>query len=229
MNWRNKMTSFPTKEHEIACNKFVEIFRQDKRIKSILVNCSCARGKATKDSCLDLVLIIKEDKYYNLIENKFKRLKKSVKEFIDLKKVGKYSHIDLQITTGKIIPKPRDWTSGPDEYELEIGNIFRYSKLLFDKKGYFKKLSKKYLPYYSEKVRKKKLVGVLGYMNNNLDHIEIYVKRGLYFHAFSRFYSALREFLQALFISKKIYPIAYDKHIKEQFYDILKMPKFNKN
>ena len=132
----------------------------------------------------------------------------------------------MQITTGKIIPKPRDWTSGPDEYELEIGNIFRYSKLLFDKKGYFKKLSKKYLPYYSEKVRKKKLVGVLGYMNNNLDHIEIYVKRGLYFHAFSRFYSALREFLQALFISKKIYPIAYDKHIKEQFYDILKMPKF---
>ena len=63
---------------------------------------------------------------------------------------------------------------------------------------------------------------VLKYCHNNLDHIPLLIDRGLYFQAFNRFYNAYREFLQALFISKKIYPIAYDKWIKEQLVDILK-------
>jgi len=60
---------------------------------------------------------------------------------------------------------------------------------------------------------------------NNLEHIPIYVERGLYFQSFSRLYNAMQEFLQALFISKRIYPIAYDKWIKEQLCDMLKMPE----
>jgi hypothetical protein len=35
----------------------------------------------------------------------------------------------------------------------------------------------------------------------------------------------MREFLQALFIAKRVYPIAYDKWIKEQLCDMLKMPE----
>ncbi len=34
--------------------------------------------------------------------------------------------------------------------------------------------------------------------------------------------------MQALFIKKRIYPISYDKWVKEQFVEILKMPKVYK-
>ena len=52
-----------------------------------------------------------------------------------------------------------------------------------------------------------------------------YVERGLYFQAFHRLYQAFQEFLQALFISRRVYPIAYDKWVQEQIADILAMPE----
>lgn len=51
------------------------------------------------------------------------------------------------------------------------------------------------------------------------------MERGLYFQAFDRFYNAFQEFVQALFISRRTYPIAYDKWIREQMEEILNMPK----
>ena len=49
--------------------------------------------------------------------------------------------------------------------------------------------------------------------------------RGLHFQCFNRFYDAFREFLQALFIARRTYPIAYDKWIQEQIVEILGLPK----
>jgi hypothetical protein len=62
------------------------------------------------------------------------------------------------------------------------------------------------------------------YFHNNLDHVPLFVDRGLHFQAFNRLYDALREFIQALFISRRIYPIAYDKWIRKQFHEILGEP-----
>jgi hypothetical protein len=62
------------------------------------------------------------------------------------------------------------------------------------------------------------------YCLNNLHHIPLYVERELYFQSFNRLYNAIGEFLQALFISNRKYPISYDKWIKEQLTEILKMP-----
>lgn len=66
---------------------------------------------------------------------------------------------------------------------------------------------------------------MLRYGRNNLDHIPPYVDRALYFQAFHRLYDAYREFLQALFISRRTYPIAYDKWIHEQVAEILGLPE----
>ena len=63
------------------------------------------------------------------------------------------------------------------------------------------------------------------YCLNNLDHIPLYIDRGLHFQCFNRFYDAFREFLQALFIAQRTYPIAYDKWIQEQIVDILGLPE----
>ena len=51
------------------------------------------------------------------------------------------------------------------------------------------------------------------------------MERGLCFQAFNRLYDAIREFFQALFISKRKYPIAYDKWIRKQFYEIIDEPE----
>ena len=63
------------------------------------------------------------------------------------------------------------------------------------------------------------------YCLNNLDHILLYVNRGLYFQAFDRLHNAIGEFLQALFIARQTYPIAYDKWIREQVDEILGLPE----
>ncbi len=222
------MRYYPTVQHEKAAKRIVDIFSQEKSIMSILLTCSCARGRASKDSCLDVCIIAKTKADIKKIKNKFKKIYKKDKVFIELSKTGKYSHIDLEITDGKIKQTERSWTSGPDEYELAIGNIFFYSVVLFDRKGYFKKLKKRYAPYYSETLRKKRFEEVKKFMFNNLDHIPLYVERGLYFQAFKRLYDASREFLQALFIKNKKYPIAYDKWIKEQMVEILNKPRLYK-
>ena len=63
------------------------------------------------------------------------------------------------------------------------------------------------------------------YCLNNLHHIPLYIERGLYFQSFDRLYNAYREFLQALFIARRTYPIAYNKWIREQVEEILGLPE----
>ena len=86
-------------------------------------------------------------------------------------------------------------------------------------------MASRWLPYYSDETRRERLTGVVRYCRNNLDHIALYVERGLYFQSFNRFYDAFREFLQALFIANRTYPIAYDKWIREQVEGILRRPE----
>ena len=59
---------------------------------------------------------------------------------------------------------------------------------------------------------------------HDLDYIPFLLGRSLYFQAFDRLYKAYQEFLQALFIARKIYPIAYNKWIREQVEGWLGLP-----
>lgn len=124
--------------------------------------------------------------------------------------------MDLDFVDGCFVPTPRDWTSGPDEFELEIGNTLVYSVSLCERGPYFKRLKAKWLPYHDEELRQERLATVRQFCLNNIDHIPLYVDRGLYFQAFDRLYNAFQEFLQALFISRRTYPVSYDKWIREQ-------------
>ena len=58
----------------------------------------------------------------------------------------------------------------------------------------------------------------------NLERVKAGVARSLYFHAFDKLYHAFQEFLQALFIARRVYPIAYDKWIREQVVGWLRLP-----
>jgi len=81
---------------------------------------------------------------------------------------------------------------------------------------YFRELRAKWLPYYGEDLRQQRLTIALNACRYDLDHIPFFIKRGLYFQAFDLLWKAFQEYLQALFIAHKTYPIAYNKWIKEQ-------------
>jgi predicted nucleotidyltransferase len=223
---------YPTIMHEQASKAIVNHFSTLPEVEAVILYGSCARNKAAEDSCLDiLVLLSPRD-----LENKKAMLKERWNEyyetdevFKDLRQVGRYSHVDLDFIDGNFVPKYHGWTSGPDEFELEIGNTLVYGIPLWQQGNRLEYLKSKWLPYYDDILQSKRLTMVKDFCKNNLDHIPLFAKRELYFQSFDRFYNAFQEFMQALFISRRIYPIAYDKWIQEQLEEILKLPDLYKS
>lgn len=61
-------------------------------------------------------------------------------------------------------------------------------------------------------------------LDTNLDRIPWFLDRELYFQALDRFYRAFQGFLLALHVSRRTYPIAYNRWIREQVADNLGLP-----
>src|SRR6266851_7072573 len=176
---------------------------------------------------VDFIILLQPDVLplaKDALEQRWEEFYTSAETFRLLQQMGRYSHVDLDFIDGRFVPKARGWTSGPDEFELEIGNTLVYAVPLWQRSDYLDNLKAQWLPYYSEAMRHERLAMVRGFCVNNLDHIPLFVERGLYFQSFNRLYDAFREFLQALFIARRTYPIAYDKWIREQVEEILGMP-----
>ncbi len=224
---RDPRLRYPTAEHAQAATAVTEFFAAFDQVEAVLQTGSTARGKAVPDSCLDFAIVVRPqvssaERLY--LEQRWHAYYTSADVFDRLRAVGRYSHVDLDLTDGDFRPGVHGWTTGPDEFELEIGNRLVYAVPLMERGSYLPELRERYLPYYDETLRRQRLAEVLKYCLNNLDHIPLYPPRGLYFQAFNRFYDAYREFLQALFISRRTYPIAYDKWIREQIEEILGLP-----
>jgi predicted nucleotidyltransferase len=229
---------YPTTQHAAAADAVVDIFSRQQAVDSVLLVGSCARGKASPDSCLDIVVLARPKalaSHRRELEGLWNRHYTSDAIYQDLLSVGAYTQVDLGFFDGVFTIPPHEWTSGPDAFELEIGNTLVYSAPLWErgknrlvgglKASYFRELQAEWLPYYHETLRRERLAMVLRYCRNNLDHIPLYAPRGLYFQCFKRFYHAFEEFLQALFISRSTYPIAYDKWVQEGVADVLGLPE----
>ncbi len=220
--------AYPTPQHEQAAQAIVDFFSARPEVEAVILMGSCARGKATRDSCLDVLILVRPEVFAHaqtILEQQWNDFHTTAEVFKSLLRVGKYSHVDLDFVDGHFAPRPRGWTSGPDVFELEIGNTLVYTVPLWERSDYFEQLKACWLPYYDEPLRQERLAMVCRYCRNNLDHIPLFVDRGLHFQAFHRLYDAFREFLQALFIARRTYPIAYDKWIREQVEDILGVPE----
>ena len=191
---------------------------------AVLLTCSCARGKAVPASCVDISVLLRpqtDRAHREQLAGAWSKHSEGSPVVAALAAHGKYAHIDLDMTDGAFREGYHGWCSGPDEFELEIGNLLHYSVPLFEKGSRLLELKEAWLPYYSSELRNRRLAMVGEYCLNNIDHVAPYVERQLYFQAFRRLYNAAGEFLQALFIARRTYPIAYDKWIKEQLEEIL--------
>ena len=220
--------AYPTPQHQRAAQAVVAHFAARSDIEAVLLVGSTARGRASASSCLDFTVLVRPEilaARREQIEQHWTAHYDAAPAFQALRSMGAFTHVDLDIINGCFTPGYHGWTSGPDEFELEIGNALVYSSPLLQRGTYLAELKAHWLPYYDEGLRIERLATVRRYCLNNLDHISLFVERGLYFQSFNRLYDAYREFLQALFIARRAYPIAYDKWIREQIEDILGLPE----
>jgi predicted nucleotidyltransferase len=219
--------TYPTLQHRTAAETIAEFFAVNYRIDAVLLVNSCARGKATRDSCLDIVVLANPkslQSQLNQLEADWAKFEETDAAIKALRTAGRYSEVHLDFVDGVFIPQERDEAAGPDDFELGIGNFLAYSVPLWQGSDYWTRLKGQWLPYYDDELRRQRLNMVRHYCLNNLHHILLYTQRGLYFQSLDRLYNAYREFLQALFIARRTYPIAYNKWIREQIEEILGLP-----
>ena len=82
--------------------------------------------------------------------------------------------------------------------------------------AYFRQLQSQWLPYYAEDLRRSRLAMVREACARDLDAIPCGMWAGnrVFSCTFDRLYKAFQEFLQALFVARRTYPLCYNKWIR---------------
>jgi hypothetical protein len=219
--------AFPTLAHAHAAEAVVEFSTRSEVEAVVLVN-SCARGTATPESDLDVALLVDPGlsaQHRRSLEASWRVWCESRSVFRDLERLSRFSRLHLDLFDGMFTPTTWDDGGGPDDFEVEIGNRVAHGVALWERARVFAELRSRWLPYYGDDLRRERLAMVRSSCRLNLARVDAGVARGLYFHAFGRLYHAFQEFLQALFIARRAYPIAYDKWIREQVVEWLGLPR----
>src|SRR4051812_5307280 len=223
----NRQPNYPTLPHRYAAEAIIEFFSEQSGVEAVVVVNSCARGTATADSDLDVAVLIARalsPAGKARIENSWRELHASHQVFDTLRNSGRFTRVHLDLVDAIFVPEVWDDGGGPDGFELGIGNLVAYGLPVWQGSNAFAELQAKWLPYYDSTLQQQRLAMPRPACKYDLDHIPFFAPRGLYFQAFDRLYKAFQEFLQALFIGRRIYPLAYNKWIREQVEQRLSLP-----
>ena len=219
--------SFESSNRAGAASTATEFFSEAEVVDGVLLIGSWARGRAGPTSDLDLALLVgpetDEAERHDLIAA-WERSEPRRRIARELGPIVRYSDIDISVIDGEFAPQPRGWTSGPDDFELQLGNYVAHSVPLFERGDRYHALRDRWLPFYDDELRRSRLESVRIFCLNNLDHIGWSLERDDCFHAFHRLYHAYQEFLQALFITRRTYPISYDKWVADQLDEFPGLP-----
>jgi predicted nucleotidyltransferase len=216
--------AYPTPAHQRAARAITGFFSEQDDTDAVLLVNSCARGKATPDSCLDMQVIVPPEAVPR-VDADFRRFVAESEEVVALLGVGRFSDLHLDVIDGLLEPGPID-EEGVDWFEVAVGNLFVYSVPLFVRGDRLERLRAPWLPYYGEALRRERLETSRWFvLDVNLARIPWLLDRDLYFQAFDRFYRAFQGFLLSLHISRRTYPIAYNKWIREQVVCNLGLPE----
>jgi predicted nucleotidyltransferase len=218
---------FPTKLHQDTAELIRDYFLTISSVDTVLVVNSCARGQAVPESDLDFAILVKPNTEANEIKNihtAWLTYSTTQPTFLKYKQSTPFAHLHLDIIDGNYVPTIIEVGEPIDYFEIEIGNQICYSAPMGGAGAYFGELQKKWLPYYNDELRLQRLSMLQNACNYDLDHIPFFIKRGLYFQAFDILCKAFQEYLQTVFIVNKVYPIAYNKWIREQVVQWLNKP-----
>jgi len=215
---------YPTQHHAAAATSAVAYWAKVSDVEAVLLTCSCARNQAVPASCVDLAVLVppgEDERFWHQEMRRFAAFAERDEAIQDLDAIVPWSAVDMDISTGEFAIPHHGYTTGADDHEVHIGNLLAWSVPLHTQGPRFEELCDQWLPYYEESVAIERQAMVLGYARNNLDHVRPYARRGLLFQARKRLQDAAEEYLQALFIKHRLYPIAYDKWVAYQLTDVL--------
>lgn len=219
--------SFPTTLHQDTADLVRDYFLTIPNVDTTLVVNSCARGQAVPQSDLDFAILVNPETTLTEIKNietAWLKYSTSQPTILRYKESNQFAHLHLDIIDGIYTPKIIEIGEPIDYFEVEIGNQICYSAPMGNAGPYFQELQNKWLPYYNEELLLQRFAMTRNACEYDLNHIPLFVNRGLYFQAFDILYKAFQEYLQTLFIANKTYPIAYNKWIKEQVIRLLNKP-----
>jgi predicted nucleotidyltransferase len=220
--------AFPTPHHRDAAAEVAGFFSSRTGARAVLLVNSCARGVATAESDLDFAVLVTPELSTgerDALERRWREHYAAGEAFRRLERCGPFCRVHLDLFDGRFAAEPWDDGGGPDRFELEVGNLVAFPAPLWEGDGSFARLRAEWLPFYGEALRRERLEMVRAACAYDLDHVSFFAGRGLYFQAFDRLYKAFQEFLQALFISRRAYPLAYNKWIREQVETRLGLPE----
>ena len=218
------LAAYPTAAHERAATAITEFFAARGETDAVLLTNSCARGKATPDSCLDMQVVVRPDAVARL-DDEFRRFAVGSSEIAELGRAGRFSDLHLDVSDGVITLAPIE-EEGIPWSEVSVGTFFVYSVPLHVNGDRYERMRSDWLPFYDDALRLERLSAARWFvLENNLARIPWYVERGLYFQAFDRFYRAFQGFLLGLHLARRTYPIAYNKWIREQVAENLGLPE----
>jgi hypothetical protein len=212
---------YPTPQHQRAADEVTAFFSEHPDTEAVLLTNSCARGKATVDSCLDMQVLTRTDRVAAL-EREWLRFVAHSSAVADLHATGRWTELHLDVGDGEFEVRPIDHEL--DWLEVEIGNLLAYSVPLLERGDHLGELRAKWLPFYSDELRAIRLPAARDTCLGYLDRIPWFLDRELWFQALARLHGAFAWFLLALHVKHRIYPIAYDKWIHEQVVDNLNLP-----
>jgi len=223
----NMQLSFPTRTHKEAAESVMNYFHNSKHVDTVLVVNSCARGQAVAESDLDFAILVSPgitEAEWHELENAWQTFAKTDPAISGYRSSGPHALLHLDLITGNYLPGQMEEGGMPDFFEIEIGNQVCYSEPFGEVGPFFLDLKRRWLPYYDEALRDERLRMTVQSCEYDLDRIRPYLDRHLHFQAFDRLTVAFQKYLQALFISKSTYPLAYNKWIKLQVATWLGLP-----
>jgi predicted nucleotidyltransferase len=218
---------YPTPLHQHAAEAITAFFDLPEVAAVMLVN-SIARGVGTPESDLDVAVLVQPGvgaPEMAALEARWRQHYHAQAVFQKLRAAGRFTGVHLDVLDGQFVPETWDDGGGPDGFELGIGNLLAYSATLSERGTALADLRARWLPYYEPELRARRLAMVTDACRYDLEHVPFFVDRGLHFQVFDRLYKAFQEFLQALFIARHVYPIAYNKWIHEQVAVRLGLPE----
>lgn len=225
MKTQTTTIQFPTTAHRDIFWAAVDRLKRLHEIVVINISGSVARGQGSFDADVDLDVFAQNDRFTPRLASVIKRIEQELNaQYRKRSGVGRFFELGIHERLLRPKPQPRHWTSGPDDFEIVVGHSFVNCNNVFSRGGAYERARHRFVPYYAESLRKKRLREVTKFCLNNIAHIEPFVRRKLYFQAYRRFYDASREFLQALFISRRVYPLDYDKWVKYELTELLGLP-----
>src|SRR5215831_10870822 len=218
---------FPTALHLEVADLARNFFSSNAYVDTILVVNSCARGRAVAGSDLDMAVLLvptapnQEVQSLTIKWHEFMATEPKVHRF---RSTGRFTQVHVDVFDGRMTPTVWDDGGGPDSFEIEIGNRVAYAAPLGEVGAYCRQLQSEWLPYYGDDLRLSRLAMVREACARDLEAVPFFLGRTLYFQAFDRLYKAFHEFLQALFLARRTYPLAYNKWIREQVAEWLSLP-----